>query len=197
VSSRVNLVRKLAGTKWGSNAKTLQTASLVLVYSSAEYCAPVWLNSAHVHILDVQLNNVMCLITDTVKSTELQWLPVLSNIASPKLRREAALFRELKNSWINGKSLLFVQLQDVPALRVRSRNPIWIDDPGPTNTVYDLLERWREMWSLSAPVHADLVRDPTVEPPGFELRRREWVLLNRFRTSQGKCAFLMLQWGCN
>jgi hypothetical protein len=50
-------------------------------------------------------------------------------------------------------------------LRLRSRNPIWIEDPGPTNTVYDLLARWREMWSLSAPVHSDLVRNPTVEPP--------------------------------
>jgi hypothetical protein len=98
---------------------------------------------------------------------------VLSNIALRKLRRGAALFRELKNSWINGKSLLFEQLQDVSALRLRSRNPIWIDDPGPTNTVYYLLERWRELWSLSAPVHGDLVRDPTVEPPGFDLRHRE------------------------
>jgi hypothetical protein len=135
VSSRVNLVRKLAGTKWRSNAQTLRTESLALVCSSAEYCAPVWLNSAHVHKLDVQLNNVMRLINGTVKSTELEWLPVLSNIAPPKLRREAALFRELKNSWINGKSLLLRQLQDVPALRFHSRNPIWIDDPGPTNTV--------------------------------------------------------------
>jgi hypothetical protein len=51
------------------------------------------------------------------------------------------------------------------------------------------------MWSLSAPVHGDLVRDPTVEPSGFDLRRHEWVLLNRFRTSQGKCEFLMQRWG--
>jgi hypothetical protein len=70
-------------------------------------------------------------------------------------------------------------------LRLRSRNPIWTDDPGPTNTVYDLLEGWREMWSLSAPVHGDLVRDPTVEPPGFDLRD----------LTQGQCAFLMHRWG--
>jgi hypothetical protein len=57
------------------------------------------------------------------------------------------------------------------------------------------MERWREMWLRSVPVHGDLVRDPTVEPPGFDLRRREWVLLNRFRTSQEKCAFLMHRWG--
>jgi hypothetical protein len=126
---------------------------------------------------------------------QIGWLPVLSNIALPKLRREAVLFRELKNIWINGKSLLFEQLQDFPALRLRLRNPIWIDDPGPTNTVYDLLDRWREMWLLLPPVNGDLVQDPTVEPPGFDLRRREWVLLNRFRTTQGKCAFLMHRWG--
>jgi hypothetical protein len=72
----------------------------------------------------------MCLITGTVKSTELQWLPVLSNIALPELRREAALFRELSNSWINGKALLFEQLQDGPAMRLRSRNPIE-DPPAP------------------------------------------------------------------
>jgi hypothetical protein len=162
VNSRVNLVCKLAGTKWGSNAQTLRTASLALVYSSAEYCAPVWLNSAHVHKLDLQLNNIMRLITGTVKSTELQLLPVLSNIPPPKVRREAALSRELKNSWINGKSLLLEQLQDVPALRLRSRNPIWIDDSGPTNTVYDLLDRWREMWSLSASVHGDPVNSSAI-----------------------------------
>jgi hypothetical protein len=62
VSSRVNLVRKLAGTKWESNAQTLRTASLALVYSSAEYCAPVWLNSAHVHKLDVQLKTACALL---------------------------------------------------------------------------------------------------------------------------------------
>jgi hypothetical protein len=41
VSCRVNLVRKLVGTKWGSNAQALRTASL----------APDWLDSAHVHKL--------------------------------------------------------------------------------------------------------------------------------------------------
>jgi hypothetical protein len=101
MSSRVNLMHRLAGTTWGSNAQTLQTASLAFIYSSAEYCAPVWLNSAHVHKLDVQLNNVMRLIFGTVKSTELQWLTVLSNIAPAKLRQEAALFRKLKINWIN------------------------------------------------------------------------------------------------
>jgi hypothetical protein len=35
VNSRVNLVQKLPGTKWGSGMRTLQTACIALVYSAA------------------------------------------------------------------------------------------------------------------------------------------------------------------
>jgi Reverse transcriptase (RNA-dependent DNA polymerase) len=195
VNARVNILRKLTGTNWGSCADTLKKTSLALVFSTAEYCAPVWLNSAHVHKVDVQLNNTMRLITGTIKSTDLRWLPVLSNIAPPKLRREAALFRELKNSWIYEKSLLYTQLQAVPPIRLRSRKPIWLHDPGPTNECFDILQHWRDQWSSTSPANGHLIIDPTVEPPGFNISRHEWVLMNRFRTGQGKCAYLMNRWG--
>jgi len=38
----------------------------------------------------VQLNSTMRLISDTLRSTPLPWLPVLSNIEPPALRRKAA-----------------------------------------------------------------------------------------------------------
>jgi hypothetical protein len=41
VAARVNLVREQSGSNWGSSAETLRTASLALVYSTAEYCALV------------------------------------------------------------------------------------------------------------------------------------------------------------
>jgi hypothetical protein len=72
VNARVNLlIRKLAGTNWGCDADTLRTTSLALVFSAAEYCAPVWLNSAHTQKVDVQFNNAMHFITGTAKSTKL------------------------------------------------------------------------------------------------------------------------------
>ena len=39
--SRVTLLRQLVGSGWGAGAKTLRIATLSLVYSIAEYCAPV------------------------------------------------------------------------------------------------------------------------------------------------------------
>jgi hypothetical protein len=67
------------------------------------------------------------------------------------------------------------------------------NDLGPTSNSFLILECWKETWSASTPVH--LITDPTIKPPGFLLKRHEWVLINRFRTEQGKCAFLMKSLG--
>ncbi|KAJ4921787.1 hypothetical protein JOQ06_026208 [Pogonophryne albipinna] len=47
VTSRVALIRRLAGTTWGDSAKTLRISTQALVFSVAEYCAPVWSRSPH------------------------------------------------------------------------------------------------------------------------------------------------------
>ena len=41
VASRVALIRKLAGTLWGADAVSLHISVLALVFSTAEYCAPM------------------------------------------------------------------------------------------------------------------------------------------------------------
>ena len=69
------------------NNNVLRTAALSLVYSTAEYCAPIWMNSVHSKKVDIELNKTMRIISGTVKSTPLPWLLVLSNIAPPELRR--------------------------------------------------------------------------------------------------------------
>ena len=45
--SRVTLLRRLVGSGWGAGAKTLRIATLSLIYSTAEYCAPVWCQCSH------------------------------------------------------------------------------------------------------------------------------------------------------
>ena len=76
LKSRNNLLTKLAGT-----------SSIVLCYSVAEYCAP---RSAHVGLVDSQLNSTMRLITGTLKPTSTPWVHVLANIAPPSLRWKEA-----------------------------------------------------------------------------------------------------------
>ena len=96
----------MAGTIWGASAHTLRTATLALVYPTAKYCCQSWLNSPHCYKIDVQLNSAMRLISGTIKTTPLAWLPVMSNIIPPKIRREAALCSLYKKCDLNKNSLL-------------------------------------------------------------------------------------------
>jgi len=52
LTSRITLLRLLAGSGWGAGATTLRIATLALVHSTAEYCAPVWCRSAHTRLID-------------------------------------------------------------------------------------------------------------------------------------------------
>jgi len=83
--NRNNLPMKLA-----ANAETLQMSAMAFCYSVAEYCAPVWSRSPHTGLVDVQLNSTMHLISGTLRSTPLPWLPVLVNIEPSALHRKNA-----------------------------------------------------------------------------------------------------------
>jgi len=57
LTSRVALLRRLAGSGWGVGATTLRTATLAMVHRTAEYCAPVWCRSAHIRLIDPTIND--------------------------------------------------------------------------------------------------------------------------------------------
>ena len=65
----------------------LHIATLSLVYSTAEYCAPVWCHSAHTHLIDSVLNNALCIVTGCLCPTPTDHLPVLSGIQPAELCR--------------------------------------------------------------------------------------------------------------
>jgi len=90
LKSRNNLIVKLAGTSWGAIASTLCTSALTLCYSVTEYCCPVWARSSYTNLIETQLHSAMHLISGCLQPTQLSWLPVLSNVAPPSLRRKAA-----------------------------------------------------------------------------------------------------------
>ena len=90
LSSRVTLLRRLVGSGLGAGAKTLRIATLSLVYSIAEYCAPVWCRSAHTCLIDSVLNDALRIVTGCLRPTPTDHLPILSGIQLAELRRMGA-----------------------------------------------------------------------------------------------------------
>ena len=78
--SHVTLLRRLVGSGWGAGAKTLRIAALSLVYSTTECCAPVWCRSAHTRLIDSVLNDALRIVTESLRPTPTDHLPVLLGI---------------------------------------------------------------------------------------------------------------------
>ena len=91
LTTRIALMRRLAGSGWATGAKTLRTATLFLVYSTANYCAPVWCRSAHTCLIDSVLNNALRIVTGCLRPTPTDYLPILAGIQLAKLRRLEAM----------------------------------------------------------------------------------------------------------
>ena len=77
-----------------------------------------------------------------------------------------------------------------PVSRLPSRRPIWSIDTS-SSTEY----LWRSAWETDLPANSEIIDDPTVPVPGANLPRREWCILNRFRSGAGRCAASLRQWG--
>ena len=47
IEARNIILKKLANTNWGTDARTIRTTALALCFSAAEYAPPVWSRSSH------------------------------------------------------------------------------------------------------------------------------------------------------
>ena len=190
---RINIIQKLGRVSWGAHTQVLKTSSMSLVYSIAEYCAPVWRNSLHTKLINVQLNQAMRIISCTVNATPVCWLPVLCNIAPSNLRRrEQTTAKLLEKTMREKNSLLYLELQDLPINCLISRHSIWSNFQ--LLDQYNIIEKWREKWFTDKISNYELIYDPTVSVGGFDIERREWSLLNRLRTGFGCCNELLHKW---
>lgn len=57
--ARNKIIRKLIGSKWEADAKTLRTSALALCFSAGEYACPVWGKSTHSNKVDMALNETV------------------------------------------------------------------------------------------------------------------------------------------
>ena len=88
VATRNNHLKKLANSKWVTNASTITTMALALCYSIAEYSALVWARSTYVDILDPELNKACRALTGCLKPTYVEDLYLIAGIVSTYIRRD-------------------------------------------------------------------------------------------------------------
>jgi len=60
---------------------------------------------------------------------------------------------------------------------------------------WSIYEAWNEDWFKKEVSNQFLITDPAICLPGFDLERKDWTLLNRFRTGHGQCAATLHDWG--
>jgi len=125
LTSRVALLRRLAGSGWGAGATTLRTATLALVNSTAEYCAPVWRRSAHTCLIDPTINDALQIVTGCLRPTPSDNLPILAGIQPAELRRSGATLYLGRRAMEPGHLLhsALARPSSAVARRLKSRHP--------------------------------------------------------------------------
>ena len=121
VATRNNLLKKLANSKWGTNASTIRTTALALCYSIAEYAAPVWARCTYADILDPEINKACRAITGCLKPTYVEDLYLLAGIAPPDIRRDVCARMERTKQIEQETHSLFGHIQRHILCRLKSR----------------------------------------------------------------------------
>ena len=206
LSSRVILLRRLVGSGRDAGAKTLRIATLSLVYSAAEYYAPVWCRSAHTRPIDSALNDALRIVTGCLRPTPTDQLSVLSGIQPAELRRMGATLSLAHRGSLDPDHILYDLLSgssDTRQVRLRSRRPFV---PAAWNLLDNLARlriraskwtnhKWKTEYCECASRLRAFVPRTGARPVGMGLPRVAWVKLNRLRTGVGRFHSSMHKWG--
>ena len=196
VSSCVTLLRQLVGLGWGAGAKTLRIATLSLVYSTAEYCVPVWCRSAHTRLIDSVLNDALCIVTGCLRPTPTDYLPVLSGIQPAEFCQLGATLSLAYRGSLDPDHILHGLLSgssDTRQVKLRSRRPFV---PGAQNLLDNLARlgictsewanhKWNAEYCENASRLHAFVPETSARPVGMGLPQAVWVKFNCLRTGVG------------
>jgi len=106
--------------------------------------------SPHTGLVDVQLNYTMRVISGTLRSTPLPWLPVLANTEPPVLHRKAATDEVMEKIIAQDNWPIHSDITSQEAFVAGS------DTCGHQS-------QWKENWKSAQVVNFSLVDDPTIQ----------------------------------
>ncbi|KAI8493396.1 hypothetical protein Bbelb_287930 [Branchiostoma belcheri] len=181
VSARNSLLYNLVNSSWGADPNTLKQTALALCYSTAEYCAAVWERSPHASKVDVELNRACRSITGNLMATPLSALHTLASICPPGIRRDVQTRTEREKQLSDPRHPLYghQELHDGPTPRGMTPATLRV-----------------ELWKESHPSNNRALPPPSETlPPGTDLRRRDWVALNRARAKVARTGDNLARWG--
>lgn len=78
--------------------------------------------------------------------------------------------------------------------RLKSRKQSWKTAAKLIHDNFNVNEMWQDEWSQENPDSNNLIDDPSSKVPGFDLPRKQWSMINRFRTGHGRCGYVMHKW---
>ena len=191
--ARNSILKKLANTNWGTDARTIRTTALALCFSSVEYASPVWSRSSHASKIEPVLNAACRAISGCLRPTRVDDL-YLCGIAPPHIRR--AVSSQLEKLKQENDPLHPLYEQDPARKRLKSRHS-FLHSVEPLDG--SARTRRLNLWSshLQTTPHKLSFSPKESLPPGSSEAWPTWSSLNRLRTGTGRCKSLMQKWGFN
>ena len=142
----------------------------------------------------------MRIVNGCLWPTPVNYLPVLSGIAPPALRREHHTSTLIKKALSTKHLSPFTRPHsNSPKPRtptpIRSHRPFSRQAASLANANFNLMEKWKHDWQETIKPVQLTIPPGTNIPPGADLPRREWVTLNRLRTGVSHFGANMYRWG--
>ena len=200
------LMRHTAEVTCGLGMECWCIAILSLVYSTAEYCVPVWCCSAHTCLINSVFNNALRIVTRCLCPTPTNHLPVLSGIKPAKLCQMEATFSLAYHGSLDLNHILYGLLNgssDTCQVRLRSRR---LFVPGVRNLLDNLARlgictskwknhKWKTEYCENASRLCAFVPGIGTKLVGMGLPQAAWIKLNLLQTSVGCFHSCMHKWG--
>jgi hypothetical protein len=119
---------------------------------------------------------------------------LLRNLAKIELSKPGLLTKRIWDKFQNSPNMYSItqDMANLPPPRLKSRKPLWKEEF--LMEPFSKSDYWKAAWQDVDIFNKNLIEDPTKQLPGFDLPRKIWCKLNRFRTGHGKCNNMLFHW---